>query len=399
MTSAAIEKLESELLELESGDLIAQRSRDLVRLLAAADKGQFLSKIEKYGFLAFRSFLAEKNALSAMAFLIELKGFGISQELFETMSKRWALAVGHQRKKISISSGDSLSGDFREFQARAVVEEFGDDFEINRPQIEEIKIAGLPLFNQWPVETINDLMSIATRVSIESGQALFHEGDSLDSIYLLISGQIEMESKKGGRRVVRAGEFLGDICLVIDEPHLASAEALEPAELVSFPAKSFLQVLRSRRQLLEHFRDWAYRKVFFLSAASSLTFESLNPSDWVQLGGLFSVIEVKPRACLKNSDQKTSFFALILKGCVEVSNPSSQPIFLGAGHFLGEAEFVFKHDSLNTWEASTHCHLMIFDTESFMLLKERFPDVLHRIESSVGKKNFHTKTEPIFLMD
>ena len=390
---------EAELMELPSGQTLAFKARDLIRELALENSDQSKSKIEKYASLAFRSFLAENDTLSAMSLLFELKEMSISKEMLSSMELRLATAIGLKRKKPEVLSKEISQDSLQEMKARVVIEEFGEGDDLDRPQVDEIKISGIPFFSAWRVELLKEFFSQSSRVVLESGQILCEEGDEVDAFYLLTSGQLEMESRHGAKRQVEAGQFIGDLCLFIEEPHLARIEARERSELIRFPANYFLKLIGERKHLKQWLRDWVYRKIFFLSASQSLSFQDLLPADWVRMGGFFKVAEVLARTSMKSSDQEAGYFALILRGHVEVQNENGEAIFCGPGSFIGEKDFIFKKASAEKWEASTLCHFMIFDRATFSVLNQEFSGILNRIEKNISNKKIDFETLPSQLLD
>lgn len=390
---------EAELMELSSGPTLAVKARDLIRELALEDFDQSQSKIEKYASLAFRSFLAENDTLSAMSILFELKEIGISKDMLNSMELRLATAIGLKRKKPEVLAKETSQDSLQEVKARIVIEEFGEGDDLDRPQVDEMKISGIPFFSAWRVELLKEFFSQSSRVVLESGQILCEEEDEVDAFYLLTSGQLEMESRHGAKRYVDPGQFVGDLCLFIEEAHLARIEAKERSELIRFPLTTFSRLIEKHKHLKLWLRDWVYRKIFFLSAGQSPSFQGLLPVDWVRIGGFFKVAEVSARTLMKASNQEAGYFALILKGHVEVQSENGEASFYGPGSFIGEKDFIFKKASLEKWEASTLCHFMIFDRAAFAALNQEFSGILNRIEKSISNKEIDFEVLPSQLLD
>lgn len=390
---------ETELMAIPPGQALASKARDLIRELVAESPDQHQSKIEKYASLAFRSFLSENDTLTAMSLLFELKKMGISKELINSLELRLATAIGLKRKKPEVFLTKTNQNDLQEMRARVVIEEFGEGDVLDRPQVDELKISGIPFFSAWRVEILKEFFSLSSRVVLEGGQVLCEEGDEVDAFFLVTSGHLEMESRQGAKRQVDAGQFIGDLCLFIEEPHLARIEAKERSELIRFPANRFLKLIEEQKHLKQWLRDWVYRKIFFLSAGQSLSFQDLLPADWVRVGGIFKVAEALARALMKSPNQEAGYFALILKGHVEVQSENGETIFCGPGSFIGEKDFIFKKISNEKWEASTLCHFMIFDRASFSVLNQEFSGILNRIEKNISNKKIDFESLPSQLLD
>jgi CRP/FNR family transcriptional regulator, cyclic AMP receptor protein len=81
------------------------------------------------------------------------------------------------------------------------------------------------------------MCSIGKRVCFEKGESLIAEGRTLDCVYLLIDGSLEVFLEKQGDRTLLsklyAGEFLGEISLLDNRPPTASVSALERSNVLS----------------------------------------------------------------------------------------------------------------------------------------------------------------------
>lgn len=100
---------------------------------------------------------------------------------------------------------------------------------------------------------IGKLAAIVTRVSLQSQQMLFHEGDSAESVFNLTSGSIKIyKLLPDGRRQITGflmpGDFLG---LAAKSAYSYSAEASTAVEACRFP-RSRLDALFGQFPQLEH---------------------------------------------------------------------------------------------------------------------------------------------------
>jgi CRP-like cAMP-binding protein len=80
-------------------------------------------------------------------------------------------------------------------------------------------------------------------VSFETGQTIFHEGDSGDAMYVILEGEVEISI--GGELVetLSPGEPFGEMALVDQAPRLVTAIAKMPTVLASVPLKRFLYMV------------------------------------------------------------------------------------------------------------------------------------------------------------
>ena len=88
---------------------------------------------------------------------------------------------------------------------------------------------------------LSELRSLGTVRELSSDAPLFHQGDDADFVYTMASGSLRLYRLMfDGRRQITGfslpGEFLG---ISVDERHEATAEALEPSRIWSFPRARF----------------------------------------------------------------------------------------------------------------------------------------------------------------
>lgn len=83
------------------------------------------------------------------------------------------------------------------------------------------------------------------RDEVGSGTALVREGENGDRFYVLLSGLAAVsQSALGGRSVLRAGEYFGEVALAMDVPRTASVIAMTPCVVASCDRETFDELLR-----------------------------------------------------------------------------------------------------------------------------------------------------------
>jgi nitric-oxide synthase len=94
-----------------------------------------------------------------------------------------------------------------------------------------------------------------------AGQAVFHQGDRGDRLYLILSGRAQVERTDGGERRILAellpGQFFGELAILHDAPRNATVAAADDLEVVSLDGAWFRRAhernpaLRSLMESLE----------------------------------------------------------------------------------------------------------------------------------------------------
>ena len=85
------------------------------------------------------------------------------------------------------------------------------------------------------------------QVKYKGGDIIFKEGDPSDFVYKIVSGEVEVFMESGGKPVIlglmRAGEFLGEMGIVDDQPRSASARAKNQVSMIIYEENEFLRLI------------------------------------------------------------------------------------------------------------------------------------------------------------
>jgi signal transduction histidine kinase len=82
---------------------------------------------------------------------------------------------------------------------------------------------------------------------LEAGKVLATEGESLESFYVLLEGEMRVSRNYGNQAILmgvtKPGMFLGEISLLLDSPNLATVRTLKPCRLFRLDKDGFWQML------------------------------------------------------------------------------------------------------------------------------------------------------------
>ena len=83
------------------------------------------------------------------------------------------------------------------------------------------------------------------REDVAPGQAVVREGEDGDRFYVVLSGVLGVsQATMGPRRVLRPGDYFGEVALAMDVPRTASVRALTPAVVASCDRDTFDEYVR-----------------------------------------------------------------------------------------------------------------------------------------------------------
>jgi ATP-binding cassette subfamily B protein len=107
------------------------------------------------------------------------------------------------------------------------------------------ELSRIGLFAELPGETLTKLADRMRRDELPAGTAVVREGEDGERFYVLLSGIAAVsQSSLGGRRVLRAGEYFGEVALAMDVPRTATVTAMTPCVVASCDRATFDELLR-----------------------------------------------------------------------------------------------------------------------------------------------------------
>ena len=81
-------------------------------------------------------------------------------------------------------------------------------------------------------------------VNLEPGQELFKKGDSGRDMYVILSGELEVADGNHIFATVGAGEIVGEMALVSNEPRSATVRAISAAAVTPVDERRFLFLIQ-----------------------------------------------------------------------------------------------------------------------------------------------------------
>ena len=96
-----------------------------------------------------------------------------------------------------------------------------------------------------PADRLRALAARMAREEVAAGQAPVVEGDPGDRFYVVLSGMFSVSQQSmGARRLLRPGDYFGEVALAMDVPRTASVRALTPAVVASCDRVTFDELVR-----------------------------------------------------------------------------------------------------------------------------------------------------------
>ena len=107
------------------------------------------------------------------------------------------------------------------------------------------ELARVGLFADLTGETLTKLADRMQRDEVTPGTVLIREGEPGDRFFVLLSGVAGVsQTTLGERRILKAGEFFGEVALTMHVPRTATVTAMTPCVVASCDEATFDELVR-----------------------------------------------------------------------------------------------------------------------------------------------------------
>jgi CRP/FNR family transcriptional regulator, cyclic AMP receptor protein len=239
---------------------------------------------------------------------------------------------------------------------------------------------------------------------VAAGSVIFAEGKKGllfgDKMYLLISGEVELQVRKKPITTLKAGEIFGELAAIDGAPRTASAVAKTPCKLIGLDEKQFYAALRKKPAfalmlmsvMIGRLRDTITR----LAAAGdmsekeaskeSVTFKPKMLADLVRgLADDPPVFFLQGKQIMQAGQTGLRMYAIV-EGKVTVTIGGRVVERLGPGGVFGEAALVDQSTRLASALAETDCSLLAISRQAFMALVKVSPQFADAILASLAER-------------
>jgi CRP-like cAMP-binding protein/phosphoribosyl 1,2-cyclic phosphodiesterase len=100
-----------------------------------------------------------------------------------------------------------------------------------------------------PLSRARSLLQVAQRLTLPAGERIVTQGTRGDSFYIIVNGTVSIVKDGQAIKRYRAGDYFGEMALLLDQPRSADAVAKTDVDLVAIDRNDFLAVLRGSEML------------------------------------------------------------------------------------------------------------------------------------------------------
>ena len=108
----------------------------------------------------------------------------------------------------------------------------------------------VPLFSRCTDKELHFVAAQTEDLTVEAGRTLTTQGEPADTFYVLLDGEADVEIDGRPRRVLRAGDFFGEISMMDRGPATATVTIRTPARLMVMSHPQFRDAIKGNQELL-----------------------------------------------------------------------------------------------------------------------------------------------------
>ena len=124
-----------------------------------------------------------------------------------------------------------------------------------------IRLQKVELFSDLETSMLALLGSIASQVEIKQGEVLVEQNRPLSTLYVVLSGAIEMS--RSGRTMFRVGadETIGNWALFDEQPSVVTAKAIADTSLLRIERDDFFDLLADHSEMTREMFEALFKRV------------------------------------------------------------------------------------------------------------------------------------------
>ena len=114
-----------------------------------------------------------------------------------------------------------------------------------------IMLKEVELFKNLPGKLLSSIAQISRVKSCEEGDYIFREGDFGDSMFIIVSGEVNINHEGKGLATLSRGECLGEMAILDNEPRSADAKAKNELTLLQIGQNAFYQIMSGNTEIMK----------------------------------------------------------------------------------------------------------------------------------------------------
>ncbi len=253
----------------------------------------------------------------------------------------------------------------------------------------------VPFFSEVSAAALVPLVAGAQLQRVPRGTTLVKEGEEGSSLFVVVSGAVEVFREAGGSEVVLArlgaGALFGEMALVTREPRTATVRAMTRADLLEIRQDAVEGVAKDHPAITEELVRFARRRLLLGLTKTSPIFRSFEEKTRLDVLKSFTPRIADVGEVLIEEGSTAVGLFLVASGEIRIEKRDTEgdPVLLAhlrRGDVLGEIALIEDSRTTATAVVTRKAVLLGLDRRTFHAFADAHPDVRRYLESLSGDR-------------
>jgi CRP-like cAMP-binding protein len=253
----------------------------------------------------------------------------------------------------------------------------------------------LPLFANLERDAFLDLVQRMTWKSVAPGAVISQEGETGDSLHVIVAGKAEVTRLVDGQRktlgLLGGGSIFGELSLITGTPPTASVSTTVDTEVFEIRREHLNAVARSFPSVPQVLAEFSQQRMARNMMATSPLFQQLPESERAALLGRFTFKALQPREKALTEGEPAPGLFLVLAGelVVQKEDPAGGVVSLGVlreGEVAGEISLMTGSPATATVVSTRKTATAYMDRAAFGELVKEYPSIKTYLEQLSEKR-------------
>lgn len=264
-----------------------------------------------------------------------------------------------------------------------------------KPQEPQIQVPKAPLFSDLAQDEFIEVMKKLKSKDYLPGTYIFKEGAEGDSIFIVVSGLVEVVIRKDGLDTVVAnlkdGDFFGEFGFFSGSKRSSGVRAAEKTALLELAKADMNEIIKSHPRVAEVLLEFFKERVVGRLMAMTRVFEPMHADDRKAVLQRVSFERFGEGSSIIKEGELGDKMYLIKDGRVTVSvrdklGTQSQITELKEGDFFGEIGLATNRPRVASVSALTEVNLVVFSRPMIKDILGKYPEIKSILEKVIKER-------------
>ncbi|MEE2901260.1 MAG: cyclic nucleotide-binding domain-containing protein [Myxococcota bacterium] len=244
---------------------------------------------------------------------------------------------------------------------------------------------GIPFFSGLSRDSFVSLVSEIETRNYAAGENIFEQDSAAQSMYIILSGSVEVLRDGEQLATLKAGSILGEIALVTAQPRSATARAKYDTTVFEITADDIERVASDHPTISTEIAKFTRKRILLNVMSLSPFFQPLKTEHKRDALAMFNTQIIQNECELVTEGQQSDKLFVVASGeCVVVKSGDTdehhEVARLACGDVFGEISLVREMDATATVLAQSGTVVLSLNRERFKTLTQKYPEVAKTLD-------------------